>query len=545
MPRTRISVLLLLLPLCSSALLAQNGVTPVPPGREVRENKLLSPTLTDVWKLDVEEDEVLGCTVDSAQFDPVLELYDVGGERLGANNSEHQHAELWQRMPHKGAVELRVHGFQGQGGGQYSFWLQRWRTEPLAAHGEARHRFGEEQWWHWRVTLHQGDILVPTLDGDGRLTAVFDELRQGVIDDHGGFQALHDGDYYLRVEGPKDRACGIQTQLARQRELPAGGVDDVVPPFGCDVIYLRELLPGTAGALDLAMPGPQLEFDPREAASPEPAFAWPGHLDKGGLRHRFLFVRRNKVLAVLLRNRGGAPAPFRFALQPASAVLQAGAPANAMLAVGGGDLWRLDAHAGDLLRLQLSSRAFDARFDVWDPDGNIVASAVDDRAPLDRDAELTFLVPRSGAWHVLAYCHTGGGDYELRADVLPVPELRPGASLPVHVDDGGTSYLHLTLQQGQEAWLAVRSKAFDARLTVIDPTGNASFVREGGGVGGDVLAAFLCTQPGVHTLLVQSRRGAGAGEVCALLPDGRPARVTGPLDGPLNGGGAGPGGVSR
>ena len=92
MPHTGICVLLLLLPWGSAY--AQGAVSAVPPGREVRQQKLLSPTLTDVWKLDVEADEVLGYTVDSAQFDPVLELYDVGGERLGTHNGEHQHAEL-------------------------------------------------------------------------------------------------------------------------------------------------------------------------------------------------------------------------------------------------------------------------------------------------------------------------------------------------------------------------------------------------------------------------------------------------------------------
>jgi hypothetical protein len=530
MPKLPRSVCCALLPLLASGLPlpAQGAVTPVPPGREIREAKLLSPGVTDVWKLDVEPDEVLWCIVDSNQFDPVLELFDDDNVRLGENNGSHLRSELSLRMAHKGPVQFRVHGFQGAGGGHYNFWLQRYRTEALSAHGEARHTFGEEQWWHWRVALHHGDILVPTLDGEGRVTAVFDEQRQGVADDHGGFQAPRDGDYLVRVEGPKGRACGISTQLARQRDLPAAGVDDAVPPFGLEVLYLRELAPGTAGALDLEMPGPQLEFDPREAASGAPAFAWPGHLDKGGRCHRFLFVRRSNVLAVLLRNRGGAPAPFRLALQAATSVVQRGAAAVATLAVGGGDLWRLDARAGELLRVLCASRAFDARFDIWDPDGNVIAQGVDDKGPLDRDAQHVFLVPRSGSYRVLAYCYQGGGAYELRADALPVPELRLGASLPVHVDGGGTVYLHLSLQAGQEVWLAARSRKFDARLTVIDPTGNASFVREGGGLGGDVLAAFLCTQPGIHTLLVQSRRGAGDGEVCALLADGPQRAEPGP-----------------
>jgi hypothetical protein len=190
------------------------------------------------------------------------------------------------------------------------------------------------------------------------------------------------------------------------------------------------------------------------------------------------------------------------------------------LALGEGDLRELSLEAGDLLRFRLASCAFDAKFDIWDPDGNVIAKGVDDRGPLDRDAEHTLLVPRSGSYRVLAYSDGGGGsgEYTLSAEVLPVPDLRVGARLELRLADHGTSHVHIQLQAGQEVLLSVRSRAFDAGLVVLAPDGNASFCCEGGGQGGDVLTSYRASHTGVHTLLVQSRGGAGSGELRAIEP---------------------------
>jgi hypothetical protein len=499
-------------------LSAQETVHDVPPGREIRENKLLSPGLTDVWKLDVEADEVLWCIVESSSFDPLLELYDADNARLGKDDGQGTRSELWLRVPHKGPLQFRVQGFQGTG--HYSFWLQRYRTESLASRGEARHTFGKERWWHYRVTLHQGDILVPTVSGDGRVTAVFDEERRGVPDDHGGFQARRTGDHYVRIEGAEGRTCDIDVQLARQRDLDPSAVDDVLPPHGLDVFYLRDLDAGSAWLLDLAMPEAQLEFDLREPPAPQPAFAWPGHLDKGGRRHRWFVARRDGEFAVLLRNRGGAPAPFRLTRTAQVATMQPGVPVTGKLALGEGDLRALGLAAGDLLRFRLASRAFDAQLTIWGPDGDVIVPAVDDRGPLDRDAEHTLLVPRSGNYRVLAFSNggCGSGEYTLTADVLPVPDLRIGTRLELALANGGTSHVHLDLQAGQEVWLSVRSRAFDARLVVQAPDGNAAFRCDGGGQGGDVLTSYRASHTGVHTLLVQGSGGAGTCELRAIEP---------------------------
>jgi hypothetical protein len=67
-------------------------------------------------------------------------------------------------------------------------------------------------------------------------------------------------------------------------------------------------------------------------------------------------------------------------------------------------------------------------------------------------------------------------------------------------------------------WLSVRSGAFDAALQVLDPAGDGSFVAEGGGIGGDVLAAYRAARAGRHTLLVHARSGGGDGELQVVRP---------------------------
>ncbi len=62
----------------------------------------------------------------------------------------------------------------------------------------------------------------------------------------------------------------------------------------------------------------------------------------------------------------------------------------------------------------------------------------------------------------------------------------------------------------------MRSQAFDAGLTVLDPAGDAGFQCEGGGIGGDVLVAYRASHTGRHTLLVHSRKGTGDGAVKAV-----------------------------
>jgi hypothetical protein len=507
---------------------AQESMRDVVPGRDFTQQKLLTPGLTDVWKLAVEQDEMLWCQVDSSSFDPVLDLVGHGGEVIATNDGAGTHSELWVRAPAKGDVEFRVRPFQGSGGGIYTFWLHRFCTETLGADATATHRFGPEQWWHYRVALRAGDVLVPTVQGEGRLTMVFDAERANVAEALGGYAIPHDGDYFVRVEGPRDRACRTLTQLARRRDLPLDEPrDESVGAFGLDH-WRFPVRAGEAFVLDLRMPRGGLSLnqivDTQRDDRQPPAFVQTGALDKGGQVRRYHVARRDTMLELRLRNDADAVVPYRLAIVRPERAIDVGVPANDRLPLGDGVLYRLSLAAGQLVRLDLDSEQFDPRFDLWSPDGTVLASA-DDRGPLDRGASHTFLVGESGIYRVLVWQESRGGcgTFALTATALDVPQLTASEPVTVHADPRGPTYLHLDLHDGDVVWLSVQSRAFDACLQVLDPAGNGDFCCEGGGIGGDVLCAYRSSHTGRHTLLVHSRSGAGDGEV-RLVPQQSPAR---------------------
>ncbi len=506
--------LLLLLP----HLGAQEGSRQVPPGREIREHKLLTLGKTDRWEFPGKQGEMLHCVVESSAFDPVLSLVDGTGTLLGENDGEGTRSELWLRAPKDGPLAFRVQGFEGSGGGHYSFVLVRMPTSDLPADGEAHHRFGEEQWWHYRVPLRQGDILVPTVTGQGRVTRVFDPSRQDLVEWLGGYRALVDGDHFVRIEGEADRECDLALALARQRDL-GQGVQDTMPPHGFDVWRLP-VRQGEALALHLAVaagPGP---FDLIETAPGRgPAFVWTGALDKGGSHWRWLVARKDAQLELRVRNPSHLASACGITLQREAVRLEFGAPVQAVLPLGGGTVYELPGTPGEVLRVSVTSAAFDAQFDLWAPDGTVLAN-VDDRSPLDRNPERTFLVERPGRHRLLVFCPggTGGGAYEVRVDRLELPELRPDAPLVLPVRTDAPGHCHVMLTAGAEWWLSARSASCDAAVTVLGPDGRALGTWEGGGTGGNVLTAFRAGVDGRHTVVVHSRRGNGECEVLATVP---------------------------
>ena len=516
--RTTAAFAALFLTVLASATPAQGSLHQIVPGRDFEQHKLLTPGLTDVWELAVERDEMLWCTVDSNEFDPVLELVDATGTVLGSNDGAGTRSELWLRAPAAGKCAFRVKPFQGSGGGNYRYWLHRFRTEPLAANGEATHTFGKEQWWHYRIALHQGDVLVPTVLGDGRLTAVLDAGRNPLAELHGGYRATQDGDCFVRIEGSESKRCQVMTQLGRHGERVFGErYDERIAPYGLDCWRFR-LPVGQAVVLDVAMPDAGIGLDVREEAPTDlgPAFVATGHFDKGGQRRLLYFVRREAVLVLHLRHRFGSNARYQLALSTWGEPLVVGERRSSTLPLGHGVLFRLGLAAGEMVDLTVDSEMFDARFDLWDPDGKVVALA-DDRRLTDRNASHRFLVARPGAWHVLV--HSGGtasGAFTLRSTSQPLPRLELGGSMVVAWPTA--DHVHLDLQAGQVVWLAVASAHFDAALQVIDPKGDSGFVAEGGGIGGDVLVAYRASHTGRHTLVVHARAGQGQGTLRAIAP---------------------------
>ena len=503
---------------------AQDQVRTVPPGREVRDNKLLTPGLTDTWNLEVEKDEILWCIVSSQAFDPVLDLVDHEGNQLASHDGKGTRSELWLRMPKGGAFEFRVRPYQGSGGGQYSFWLQRYRTQTVETDAEVSHRFGREQWWHYRVALQVDELLVPTILGEGRITALFDETRKPMPEVHGAYRAPHDGHYIIRVEGRENHTHQFQCRLARQRPLPPSGpLKDRAEPYGLDVLRMS-LCAGEAYVFDLAMPSAQcvLNVLERNPVPGRPGFVWTGSIEKGGRFRRWYTARYDCEIEILLRNENSAAAPYTASLVAIRKNVEPHRAMHGRLAVGGGDMVLLPDVAGQLLNISVQSDTFDPQIDILDPFGNLVGKA-DDKGPLDRNTDHTFMVVRPGRYRLLIFTPggVGGGDYTLVAEPTSIPQVTFDAPRALSLKNQANAYAYAELRGGHEVWLSVRSRSADTALTVIDPDGNVVGTFEGGGRGGDVLAAFVPASQGRYTLQVHRRSGSGDCVLGVFAPDGQ------------------------
>ncbi len=502
-----------------SAGSAQEISRHVPSGREVHDSKLLTLGKTDRWDLKVKAGDILWCKVESSLFDPVLELVDSDGVVLASNDGEGTKSALWQRVKVQGPVSFKVRGFEGSGGGLYKFWLRRYHTQDVSLDQHVKHRFGPEQWWHYVVPLKSGDVVVPTCEEAGRITAVYGMDQKHVRGKMGGYRVENDGLYLIRVEGRERRTCKFHCTLARQRALPSDGKKDLVPAHGFD-IWSLQLRQGEAYALEVLMPAAQLEF---ELWEPHPrrgvAFAYTGSLDKGGRKQRWLVARRDCSLELLLRNPGGEGGPYRTGLTQPEQALVDGASVAATLPLGGGDLYRLPTVPGQLLRVSMESSAFDGKIDLWGPGGSVLVSC-DDASPMERNPSFTFLVVRPGRHRAIVYSPhgSGGGAYSLRVESLPVPQLCFDKPLKLQVAKLGTSYCPLELARDTEVWLSVRGQGFDVALTVLAPNGEVVGSWEGGGVGKDVLAAMKTKGGGRYTLQVHSRDKQGGCTLQVVRP---------------------------
>lgn len=519
---------------CIAALCAgvsvhsQETTREVPPGREFQQWKVLTTGLTDCWKLEVSAGEVLHCIVEAPEFDPVLTLVGNDGEVLAENDGEGSRSEIRRSVAIAGEVQLRIQGFEGRGGGRYSFWLARYTTTPQSATGETMGEFGSEQWRHVAIDLRAGEVLVPTVYGDGRLSAVFDFARGVAMPALlGGYQAQHDGAYHLRIEGAEGRRFRLRSTLARRRELSQPSqLEEAIPPQGFDS-WTAHIDKGLVYRFDLAMPGRQLQMllreqpnlDRAKAEQEGPSFKRLATIDKGGRRHQWVLALADAPLELLLRNTGEQEVPLQLAFAAASAEVAAPTPVEGRLELGSGQLYSLQAKTGQLIDLSLQSAHFDGAVQIFDPDGASL-DIIDDAGPLERDPRHLLLIHRSGCYRLLvfAFGNGGSGSYALRTDLVEVPELGLGSSLTLELAAGGVRCAQLELQAGQEVWLSARSAKVDAGVSVIDPSGRGVGTWEGGGVDHNVLFAVRAAHSGRYTLQLHSRSGSGNCELRAILP---------------------------
>ncbi|MCA8947889.1 MAG: hypothetical protein KDE27_00205 [Planctomycetes bacterium] len=298
-------------------------------------------------------------------------------------------------------------------------------TAPIAlAQQPVDHTFGQDGIWHVPVAMITGEVLQPLVTGSGQLTLVQDEFERPVVGWQGGFTAVRDGEWTLRLQGPPGGLCRLE--LLRSRVAAAaddGAFDFALPRRALQVVRFR-LVPGAYRfACDIDPSTTELaerDLDPLASA---PQFRWLGDLSKNGRRRRWLFVTAPCTFELALHNTRAQPVQCAGVLARCDHHATFGEPLTAKLPLGDGELFEFPAAAGELMRVALASRAFDVRFDLWDPAGNV--TAFDDDGPRTLDASHTFLAAAPGTWRVLVHSPAGAGSgpFTLRVDRASLPEI--------------------------------------------------------------------------------------------------------------------------
>ncbi len=509
-----------LVPLSFSLLLAVQAAAQevrrdVVPGREFCDTKVLTQGQTDLWAVVGLQDEVLKCHVSATDLDPVLELVDAAGNVLASNDGVGSESFVQYRLPKASKVQFRVNGFQGAGSGRYALTLERFVAVSLSLGGETQGRYPQQRWFHLRLQLEKNDCFVPVVFG-GRLTAVIRFATNECLGENlGAYTVPEAGEYHLRLEGDERQEFTLRTLLPVYREAAAGAlVSAVVPPFGLDIVHMK-LPGGVAAMLDLGMPGVQLQQWHRLLGE-DPKWRELGNAQKGGRSRRLFLPERELEVQLWLRNPEAAAAPYEFCCGVADLPLDAAGATPGVLPLGDLRCHVLQAAEGEVVTVRVAAEAFDPAMVVCAPNGEEMA-CIRDSGPLDRDASLTFCAPFRGTYRVIPYaeCHTGSGAYRVEVTHDEVPRLGFGRSLELQVGSGRDAYAKLTLAAGQEVWLSVRSGDCDVALSIDADDGPRYATWEGGGVDGNVLAAFRAPKAGTFTLFVHSRRGAGKCQLAA------------------------------
>ena len=201
------------------------------------------------------------------------------------------------------------------------------------------------------------------------------------------------------------------------------------------------------------------------------------------------------------------------------------------------DAYRFQGRAGQRVRVDMSSKDFDAYLELFD--GNRVSLAEDDDGgPEGTDSRLTFTLPRDGDYIIEARAFSDAtGDYELAiSEIQPdkAPEsLAFGATLQGEIteedsrdgDDRGFDAFTFSGREGQRIQATMRSGDFDTYLQVGEAGGEFEALAtddDGLREGTDSRLAFTLPEDGEYVLRASPLGSDGKGLYSLELVDRGP-----------------------
>lgn len=358
----------------------------------------LTVNQADTWAFDAEKNDIVVATVDSNEFDPVLELLQVNSANevvLLSIDDPGNRSGFSKRITSRGKYMVRVRAFRNQGGGNYNIDLQRFQATPITAGVRATGAFNSDgQAYHFLSGI-KDQIIVPELLGSSDVDSkeknvwMLDSKGVSVNDWRGCFRIDRNDEYTLVLKGdPKDR-YDLKVHLANQKDLP------FETPFQgelkrneLDVWHIR----GKAHDLVLLEIDKEGEIQPHFSVVP-PEIASDGtevgRLDSSTeetkIEPTFLSLgpRPNRIqYAVILnhtgihelRLRASTDAKYNLIAKKPSIPLAAGKPQTGRLSLGGAAFFSFEGRSAQLMQFVVQSNQFVPVVTLYGETGDKIAS---------------------------------------------------------------------------------------------------------------------------------------------------------------------------
>jgi hypothetical protein len=491
--------------------------------------KYLTRDQVDRWRFEAQAGAFVRASVQSGEFDPTLRLVRVGEDGretdLEVVDDDGSSSALLHRLAADGHYELRVHGYEKRGGGNYSLSVERFVAQEMPEDGVAA-RTDHEGRAFFVFTPRPGrpgvdPVVSWRVEGLRSAHGAVYDAKGRVIPDLRGVVRLEReaGPSVFALRGDPDTAFRARILDARWLDVPEAGATlpvRALPASGVDIVTFE----GEVGepmwlrlTADGRLPTTRFEFHGERPTGLDrqggPDFVEIPVFNKGARLDRLIVPRRSGPFEFHAVHYGGPPdVLYALTRVPIERPFEVGTSQAVELAVGGTWIAPFDVETGDVVVVNCGSAAFDPVLRVLRPDGSVLLENDDGGDAVA--ARARFVAQDSGRY--LLACTSlgggGGGEMEVAIAVEQPPVLTAGATLVRGVGVGERLLYVLEGDVGSRFLLRARAAGFVPELEILGPDGRILARSVVTGSRDAVLSVRLETQ-GRHLLTIAATGGGG------------------------------------
>ncbi len=510
-----------------------NG-SPQESARDLGDQKSAGKFLTlgeiDTWALDADKNEILIVKVTTNQFDAVIGLAKVKNEKdevLFSKDQKGSNSNFCHRITSAGKYKIRVHGYEMKGGGNYQLSVQRFNARPIrpgktvttvtGKNGHANFFFdGKSGQWITLVGAHGGRLYDP----DGNIV----QPKWA-----GSYLIPRDGEYLVHSQHIQESTASVEVRPAvvgslKSREsqsykskrgtLHNWEIDAQKGQFEL-ITVSRKKNPSSRIIFSPPNDPNEKRLDARKESGPELMFLPVASKGKF-TTYAVVFGRTGKFL--LQTHTHFSDSNINIEMKDPTVDLSSNTKEKSRIKIGGAAYYGFDATAGDLVKFDLRSEAFDSVLLLFDGTGSRVIE--NDDFGDSTNCQIEYLVTRSDyyRWQVMSLGNGGGGEYEFDFVEIPKQKIAIGESTSSEMDRNSKAYWALEGEAEKSVIVNIRSSQFSPEVQVYDSSGR-QIASNSRGVRDEQLVAFQIPRDGRVTMVVSSRGSGGEYRIRAIDAD--------------------------